>query len=114
MMCRAMGTGDSGDRGGRSILGDERMARAVRAVCGSGVIDRESLKRGSGLIGSDVEIVLGALISSGYLVKVAPCPKLCGSCPGSNRCGRLSGGGGAGVYVASEKLRRLCRDVARE
>lgn len=112
-MCRLVEAGDSERDRVRLILDDERVMEIVGVVCGSGVIDHEALKHKLGLDGSTIERVLGALLSSGYIIKVASSIKLCGSCPFSDRCGYLRSKNEIEAYLPSEKLKRLCNDVAR-
>lgn len=94
-------------------MNDEKMVEVVGIVCRSGVVDREVLEHELGLDGTTIERILGALLSSGYIIRIASSAGLCGSCPFSNRCSYSRSGSGIEAYVPSEKLKRLCEDVVR-
>lgn len=88
-----------------------RASLAVEVICRYGVVDRELLRHAAGLDDRSIEMLIGALLSSGYIVEVEPRAELCGSCPLSAECEQLKRGVGTKVYVLSDRFRRLCDEL---
>ncbi|MEM2208250.1 MAG: hypothetical protein QXG17_06130 [Sulfolobales archaeon] len=97
---------------GNSLLEDDLVAAVIKVICGYNTVDPEIIKHEVKVDYSTVERILGALLSSGYLVEVKLNTQLCGSCPFRVACVYPAYKGYSMAYATSEKLKELCKHVA--
>ncbi|MEM1931320.1 MAG: hypothetical protein QW780_03645 [Sulfolobales archaeon] len=90
---------------------DGLLAEVVKIICEDRVVDPVIIKRKVKADDSTVNRIIGALLSSGYIVEVKLSKLLCRSCPLRVKCSNLPHEGYAKVYTPSEKLEELCKYV---
>ncbi|MCX8184691.1 MAG: hypothetical protein RMI56_01285 [Sulfolobales archaeon] len=86
---------------------DSSVSKVVRVLCEFGEVDIEVLKLKTGLNYSILERIIGALLSSSYIVPIELDTDICGSCPLRSLCIRVDRSS-TKVYVVSSYLKRLC------
>ncbi|MEM1910674.1 MAG: hypothetical protein QXF63_02705 [Sulfolobales archaeon] len=90
---------------------DDLLTEVIKVICGNKAVDPEIIKYKVKVDDSTVNRIIGALLSSGYIVEVKLGKPLCGSCPFRVECESSSYKGYTKVYAPSEKLKELCKYI---